>query len=400
MIDLAVSANSFSSISGNIVLMLNIPVPYEKLQQFQSQIGLTNEAFGQLDPYRTILVSKKEEFAAYFNEVFQNMPDAKIVLDYEQKPGHMLKVWAYWFEKIFSATPDAGLHAYLWKIGLRHVEVNLDQRFSNLGFSVIRQFGHRVVLAETAHEDKISVLQLIDQIIDFCLLVETSAYIEATTRCDIEIMKGIADRVRNPVTVIGGSLMRLQRKVETGSPAYEAYAGLLSENRRLEHMVTDIKMYFEMFQEDSYFETINIANLFSKTLEKLPHTNAAIETDFLSDALFIKADAKDMAAAFFHILENSLEAVQPDNPLIRISTRTINEPILGVEVTVFNTGSPFLVSDMDKLSTPFYSTKPAGTGFGLPIIRLAMKKNHGKVTFEPIDESGTRVTMILPCADG
>jgi len=380
--------------------MLHMPVPYEKLLQFQGQLGLTDEALQQLDPYRKIFASKKDEFSAFFHEVFQGLPEAKLVLDYEQRPGHMLKVWSFWFEKVFNSTVDADLHTYLWRIGLRHVEVNLDQRFSNLGFSIIRQFCHKIVLADTEHGDKTFVIQLIDQIVDFCLLVETSAYIEATTRCDIEIIKGIADRVRNPVTVIGGSLKRLQRKVDAGSPAYDAYEGLLGENRRLEHMVIDIKTYFEIFQEDPKPETIRIDDLFRSTIDKLPHDAIKVENCFSPDALFIRADASDMAAAFYHILENSFEAADPDNPLVTLSSRIVMEPHPGIEIAVFNIGKPFKISDMDKLSTPFYSTKPAGTGFGIPIIRLAMRRNHGKVTFEPVDEQGTRVTMILPSVEG
>lgn len=379
--------------------MLKMPVPYEKILQFQNQLGLTTGALEQLVPYQKVFAEKKDEFSAYFHEVFQGLPEAKLVLDYEQRPGHMLKVWSFWFGKIFTTSLDPDLHAYLWKIGLRHVEVNLDQRFSNLGFSIIRQFCHKIVLTETEHNEKADVLQVIDQIVDFCLLVETSAYIEATTRCDIEIIRGIADRVRNPVTVIGGSIKRLQRKVDAGSPAYEAYEGLLGENRRLEHMVNDIKTYFEMFQEDTNPETLRIDEIFTKTLDRLHYGSIKIETDFSPDALLIKADAKDLAAALYHILENSIESVDAQNPLITLSSRLVREPHRAIEVAIYNTGRPIVISDMDRLSTPFYSTKPAGTGFGIPIIRLAMRKNHGKVTFEPIHEDGTRVAMVLPIAE-
>ena len=380
--------------------MLNIPVPYDKLLQFQRQLGLTDQALGALEPYRRVFISEKETFAVFFHEVFQGLPDAKLVLDYEQKPGHMLKIWSYWFGKMFNSSLDADLHAYLWRIGLRHVEVNLDQRFSNLGFSIIRQFCHKIVLAHAADGDKTVLIQLIDQIVDFCLLVETSAYIEATTRCDIEIIKGIADRVRNPVTVIGGSIKRLQRKVDADSPVYGAYEGLLGENRRLEHMLIDIKMYFEMFQEDPQFETVRIDELFSRTLERLPHDSIKIETDFSADAQFIKADAKDIANAFYHILENSFEAADPGNPRVTLSSRRVMEPHPGIEVTVFNMGRPIQISEMDRLATPFYSTKPSGSGFGIPIIRLAMRKNHGRVNFEPVAEQGTRVTLLLASAEG
>ncbi len=379
--------------------MLNIPVPYEKLLQFQEKLGLNSEELLKLEPYRKLFAAKKDEFALYFNDLFQSLPDAKLVLDYQQSPGHMLKVWAFWFDKIFNSSLDADLHAYLWRIGLRHVEVNLDQRFSNLGFSIIRQFCHKIILADTSRDDKTEILQLIDTIIDFCLLVETSAYIDATTRCDIEIIKGIADRVRNPVTVIGGSIRRLQKKVEADSPAYGVYDSVLSENRRLEHMVSDIKMYFEMFQEDPVFSTINAADLITRTVEKLGRSIALIEMDLSPDALQIKADAKDIGAAFFHILENSFEASDPDHPEVKISSRLVSEPHQAVEIQIVNSGQPFKASDEDKLSTPFYSTKPTGTGFGIPIIRLAMRKNQGKATFEPISEEGTKVTLMLPPAD-
>ena len=380
--------------------MLNIPVPYEKLLQFQASFGLTEDSLTQLDPYRDLFVSKKDEFAAHFHDVFQGIPEAKLVLDYEERPGIMLRIWSHWFERIFRSKLDQELYSYLWKIGLRHVEVNLDQRFSNLGFSVIRQFCHRIILAEIEHGSRTHLLQLIDDIMDLCLLVETSAYIEATTRCDIEIIKGIADRVRNPVTVIGGSIKRLQKKVDTGSPAYGVYESLLSENSRLEHMVTDIKMYFEMFQEDAVFRTLELEPLIKKAVESLTGNNRfagiSLEVSLSPQAMRIIADARDMENMFHHLLENSFEAADPIDPRVRITSREVQEPHPGTMIEIFNTGRPIKEDEFDKFATPFFSTKPAGTGFGIPIIRLAVRKNHGKVIFLPAPDEGMTVMITLP----
>jgi len=380
--------------------MLNIPAPYEKLLQFQASLGLTEDSLTQLDPYRDLFVSKKDEFAAHFHDVFQGIPEAKLVLDYEERPGIMLRIWSHWFERIFRSKLDQELYSYLWKIGLRHVEVNLDQRFSNLGFSVIRQFCHRIILAEIEHGSRTHLLQLIDDIMDLCLLVETSAYIEATTRCDIEIIKGIADRVRNPVTVIGGSIKRLQKKVDTGSPAYGVYESLLSENSRLEHMVTDIKMYFEMFQEDADFRTLELEPLIKKALESLTGNNRfagiSLEIALSPQAMRTIADARDMENMFHHLLENSFEAADPIDPRVRITSREVQEPHPGTMIEIFNTGRPIKEDEFDKFATPFFSTKPAGTGFGIPIIRLAVRKNHGKVIFLPAPDEGMTVMITLP----
>jgi len=380
--------------------MLNIPAPHEKILQFQSSLGLTEDSLMHLDPYRDLFVSKKDDFAAYFHDVFQGIPEAKIVLDYEERPGLMLKIWSHWFERIFRSRLDKELYVYLWRIGLRHVEVNLDQRFSNLGFSIIRQFCHRIILEEIEHGSRTHLLQLIDDIMDLCLLVETSAYIEATTRCDIEIIKGIADRVRNPVTVIGGSIKRLQKKVEADSPAFGVYESLLSENRRLEHMVTDIKMYFEMFQEDAVFRTLELEPLIRKVADSLTgngrFAGISLEIALSPDALQIIADARDMENMFYHLMENSFEAADPRDPRVSITSREVQEPHPGIVIEVFNTGRPIKEDEFDKFATPFFSTKPAGTGFGIPIIRLAVRKNHGKVIFLPARDEGMIVMITLP----
>lgn len=386
---------------GNIIcIMLNIPVPYEKLLQFQERLGLTEDSLLKLDPYRELFIAKKEEFSAHFHTVFQGIPDAKLVLDYEERPGLMQKIWAAWFGRIFRSKLDRDLYAYLWRIGLRHVEVNLDQRYSNLGFSVIRQFCHKIVLSEVDHGSRTSLLQLIDDIMDLCLLVETSAYIEATTRCDIEIIKGIADRVRNPVTVIGGGIKRLQKKVDADSPAYGIYDSLLSENMRLEHMVTDIKMYFEMYQEEPVFRTLELAPLIKKAVEDLSGNGkfaaVGLETAISPDAASITADTRDMERMFFHLLQNSFEAADPKDPRVRISSRIVQESHPGILIEIFNTGTPIKEDELDQFASPFFSTKPAGTGFGIPIIRLAVRKNHGKVVFLPAPDEGMIVMITLP----
>jgi signal transduction histidine kinase len=235
---------------------------------------------------------------------------------------------------------------------------------------------------------------------DLCLLVETSAYIEATSRCDIEIIKGIADRVRNPVTVIGGSIKRLQKKVDADSPAYGIYDSLLSENSRLERMVADVKMYFEMFQEEPDFRSLSLVRLIDAARETLQRNgfrkDIKLEVSLSPGAETIMADPRDMEYMFSHLLQNSFEAADPGKPIVRISSRMVQEPHAAVLIEIFNTGRPIREDEFDKFATPFFSTKPAGTGFGIPIIRLAVRRNHGKVVFTPAADEGMIVRVTLP----
>ena len=120
-----------------------------------------------------------------------------------------------------------------------HVEGNIDQRYVHLGYSFVRQFCSHIAKAKVPPADRESVMYAIDKAIDLCLLIETQAYIAGTSQCDMEVVKGISHQVRNPLTVIGGNIIRLQRQLEPGSAVHRVYESILDENKRLERMVTD-----------------------------------------------------------------------------------------------------------------------------------------------------------------
>jgi len=177
-------------------------VPYARLYFIKEKLGLSEEDLQALDPYREIFVRRKEQFAQRFYDVFESIPETYLILEQEGRPGFLKKTWAGWFELFFRTRLDDTMLAYLWRIGVRHVDVALDQRFSNLGFSVIRQFCHEIALSEIPHERAAPLLNIISKMLDLCLLIETEAYITKTVRCDLEMMREVADRVR--MTTVSG----------------------------------------------------------------------------------------------------------------------------------------------------------------------------------------------------
>ncbi len=380
--------------------MYEAPVPFDKLLLFTEKIGLGPEALAVLAPYRSLLASRKDDFSRFFYQAFQEIPEAALVIEYEERPGRLVAIWSHWFESLFSSEIDRPFLSYLWRIGMRHVSVNLDQRFSNLGFTLIRQFCHEIVNSDIPAEARAAVMQTIDRLIDFCLLVETSAYIEATTRCDIEIIKGIADRVRNPVAFIGGSIRRLQKTAGQANSAPEVYDALIAENRRLEHMVIDVKTYFEIFEAEPVIESLLLQEALDRILlsadlqplmQKIP-----VSLDIGADAEAVRADRRDFDALLLHVLQNSLEAAPPSDGRVSVRSRRVAGPHPGVRIEFFNAGQPISLEKLDRMSSPFYSTKTTGTGFGIPIIRLILRKNYGKITFQPVPGEGTNVIVTLP----
>jgi signal transduction histidine kinase len=377
----------------------DIPAPIERLVWFQRRLGLAGEELDKLNQYRDLFAGKKRDFSEHFYDYFAYIPATRIFLEYEERQGHLLTVWGQWFESLFKEDDNQRLLTYLWMSGLRHVETNVDQRFINLGFSVVRQFCQRLVETEVPISDKEILLVAIDKLVDVCLLVETQAFIAATSQCDLEVVKGISHQVRNPLTIIGGNIARLKRSIEADSPIHKVYDTILEENKRLEKMVIDVGIYSEMFEKEPAFSEIELKSLIKNATDKLKKTynmdNIHLDLDLDPEVLEVTGDPEDLEMMFFYLLQNSLEAVDPKNPTIRISSNLKGDDNSFVEIIIFNTGlSPSQV-DLDNLFVPFYSSKPQGTGFGLPIAQLAARKSLGDLYLGPDSDGGTRCTIVL-----
>jgi signal transduction histidine kinase len=375
---------------------MSLEVPYEKLRFFQEKIGLGNDDWQEIQPFHHLFVEQSHPFAQYFYDFFFAIPETRLLLQHQSNPDFLRVAWAGWFKALFTSPLDERLLAYIWGIGVRHVQVDLDQRFSNLGFSLARQFCRRMLRSHLPADRISSVMGAVDKLLDLSLLIETSAYVENTTRCDLEVMKEMADRVRNPLTIIGGNIKRLQGRVDAESKEYNLYQTLFAENQKIDGMVRDIKVYMDLFDRELDMETVDIGQIV-RDVESEVRTEAEakgvrIETELIGSVL---GNGAALARMFSYLLRNSIEAVDQGGS-IRVTGHDEDLSSRNFVVEIFNSGKPPEVQEMDRLFAPFYSTKPMGTGFGLPIAQLIARKHYGRLSMEAVDNSGTRVTVILP----
>ncbi|MDH4233202.1 MAG: ATP-binding protein, partial [Nitrospirota bacterium] len=262
---------------------------------------------------------------------------------------------------------------------------------------------HDRIRQEILPERRAEISETIDKLLDLNLFVMTEAYIETTIHCDIEVIKGVEDKIRNPVTVIGGNIMRLKR--DTSRPDYEKnlFDSLIEQNKKLERIMLDIRKYTQLFEDEPNIRPFSVEELISHVLERLRAENglANIRIDVNADPGMpsVSADRRQIEHVLYSVLLNAVEAIDVKDPHITISTRLEKSALHNIEIGIFNNGKPPKKEDVDKLFSPFYSTKVLGTGFGLPFARLAVRKNYGKITLQPVPEKGTLVTITLPLPD-
>ena len=128
------------------------------------------------------------------------------------------------------------------------------------------------------------------------------------------------------------------------------------------------------------------------------YVEVKVDIDLDPRCAFVEGDRKDFGYLFYYLIQNSLEAVNPEKPYIKITSRFEETQNRSLVAEIFNTGLPPKDEDMEKIFTPFFSTKNSGSGFGLPIAKLAVRKNHGKLAFIPVPGEGVKVLVVLPAA--
>ncbi len=378
--------------------MINCPVPHDRLEYFLRQVGITPESLAPLEPHRGVFVAAGEKFGREFYEYFEAIAGTRLILEHSPEPRRLERVLAQWFRRLFERRLDAEFMEYLWSSGVRHVEVSLDQRYVNLGYAMARQFCHRLIASKVPQGDREPLAAAVDMMLDFCVLVATDSFVSCTSRCDREVIAGIAHQVRNPITVIGGNITRLARQVDKGTKAHQTFEVLLAENRRLERMVRDIGTYTRLFQAEPLPRPVRIKAAVDAALETLHQADAQnhtpVELELPAEHSEVLADPQELEVLFYHLLENALEAVDGTEPLVRVNSGPGGRPT-SIRIEVFNTGRPPEREQIGEYMNPFHSSKPQGTGFGLPIAALVARRNLGSLSLQPA-KGGTRCLVELP----
>ncbi len=379
--------------------MHNEPVPLDRLRFFIEQLNLDAGALSRLEPFCPVFEKHAPAFGREFCDHFLRIERTRLLLEQGDARARLEKILAQWFASLFSEGFDQRFLTYLWDSGIKHVQLSLDQRFVNLGYAVARGFCHRVINQDIPLDNREEVAQVVDRMLDLCVLVATDSFITMTSRCDRSMIEGIAHQVRNPITVIGGNIRRLQKQAPPDSPERRSYDMVLSENQRLERMVTDVAAYTALFQEEPQPEPCRLDQALEQARAWVARQGllegVAYDQQLAPEHGRVLADCKELELMLRYLLQNAAEASDPADPRVAVSSGPGATPGFA-RVTISNTGKPPREQDMEDILSPFHSSKPMGTGLGLSIAALAARRNLGSLRLGPGPQGGAACTIDLP----
>ncbi len=110
----------------------------------------------------------------------------------------------------------------------------------------------------------------------------------------------------------------------------------------------------------------------------------------------IEADPRRLREALFNLVANALEAT-PRGGSVAIE---IAERDGGVRISVRDSGRGMTPDVLERLGTPFFTTREQGTGLGVAMARSAFAQHGGTLEYASAEGRGTTATGTLPVPQG
>ncbi len=206
---------------------------------------------------------------------------------------------------------------------------------------------------------------------------------------------GLAHELRNPLASMLGSV-ELLRTSAAGEQDRKLLDIVLREGGRLAQLVTEFLAFARPAPPRP--EPADLAVLAGETLAAFAHDPAAAGVEVVA-ALAptpVRADAGQLRQVLWNLLGNAAQAFPPDGRrgTVRVTCRPEEDG--GALLEVADDGPGIEPADLERLFTPFFTTKPSGTGLGLAIVHRIVDAHGGAVTVASEQGQGARFTVRLP----
>lgn len=208
----------------------------------------------------------------------------------------------------------------------------------------------------------------------------------------------MAHEFKNPLSTLILATQRLQSQMK-GREAVRYTETLLEELQRLRQRVDGFMGFLtlkgpELAPTDLYRLLCNLKSKFSQNLP----VEVKLEAHFASDLPLIQADPSQLEMALTNLIDNALAAVGPKGRVtLRVTCEeAIRDNSRACEIEIADEGPGIPEEDQKKLFTPYFTTKPSGSGLGLVIAKKVIEDHGGTIKIESKEGIGTRVVVRLP----
>ncbi len=213
-----------------------------------------------------------------------------------------------------------------------------------------------------------------------------------------EMAAGIAHEIKNPLAGISAAITIIKEDLPPGDPREDILGEVLQQVQRLDKTLNDLLFFGKPSLPE--LACIDIHDVVEKTLKFASQHRgvASIERRIRLDApcSTVYADAKQMQQVFLNIFLNAFQAMAGGGTLTITSSLVTRDGQEYVRIDIADSGPGMPPQILEKIFTPFFTTKAQGTGLGLPICSKLVHLHKGEFRVTSQEGQGTVFSVELP----
>lgn len=197
-----------------------------------------------------------------------------------------------------------------------------------------------------------------------------------------EMAAGIGHEVRNPMTTVRGFLQLLSEKEECKQHK-DSYNLMIDELDRVNSIITE---FLTLAKNRAIKPEMKNLNVIISSVAPLLEANALTLDKslivILEEVPELLLDEQEIKQLLLNLVRNGMEAMDPGGCLTIRTYIDQDNVVLSIE----DQGHGIPLEIMDKLGSPFFSTKEHGTGLGLAVCYSIAARHKAQISVESGNE--------------
>lgn len=217
---------------------------------------------------------------------------------------------------------------------------------------------------------------------------------------------GLAHEIKNPLGGIKGAAQLLSMELSKGSPLQDYTQIMIKEAERINFIIEEL-MDLGSPREPEVGD-VDLARVLNDIVllqrEAARSRNILFKLKLDPSIPPVQGDEGLLTRLFLNLIKNARESISREGEVVIETRIASNYHMTGpgrrsspmVDIIISDTGCGIAQQEMDRIFTPYFTTKSKGSGLGLAISQKIIEDHNGLLKIESTPNQGTTVTISLP----